>query len=292
MGGTSKSSQTSSSTTNPWEPAQPALKNILGGVADVSPDLTSTETGALNTLQTNAQAGNPYAGQIGSLATDLLGGGPDRSGMVNDAYAQYKTSMDPTARGDYLDPNKNPWFGQVTSTIGNDVQNRVNAMYAGAGRDPGGAGTYGQTVGRGVAEGVAPVFANAYAQERGNQLAGINGLFGAGVGTAGALSGMDQTAFGNRQAGVGAAGSALQAQNYGPSQMLAIEAQRRGIPLGILQQMTGIAAPIAGLGGQSTGTKTGTQEMSGADQFLKIMQGLTAFSAGNSKGASGAPAGM
>lgn len=274
MGGTSKTSSTTNQTTNPWEPAQPALKNILGGVADVSPNLTPTETGAFSSLTANAQAGNPYAGQIGNLATDLLGGGPDRTGLVNDAYSQYRTAMDPTARGDFLDPNKNPWFGQVTNTIGNDVQNRVNAMYAGAGRDPGGAGTYGQTIGRGVAEGVAPVFANAYQNERANQLAGINGLFGAGGATAGLLSGLDQTALGNRQAGIGASNAALQAQNYGPSQLLAIEAQKRGIPLGILQQMTGIAAPIAGLGGQSTGTSTGSQTMSGAQQFAMIMQGL------------------
>ena len=290
MGGTSKSSAQTSSTSAPWEPAQAGLKNILGGAADVSPNLTPTETGALNTLSTNAQAGNPYTGQISNLATDLFGGGTDRTGMVNNAYSQYQSQMAPTAAGDYLDPNKNPWFNQVTSTIGNDVQNRVNAMYAGSGRDPSGAGTYGQTIGRGIAEGTAPVFANAYAQERGNQLGAINGLLGAGMGTAGQLSGLDQTALGNRQAGVGMAGSALAAQNYGPTQQLAIEAQRRGIPLGVLQQLTGITAPIAGLGNQSTGTQSGSQTLSGAQQFALIMQGIGSLGAlGGQKGLAGLP---
>jgi hypothetical protein len=42
------------------------------------------------------------------------------------------------------------------------------------------------------------------------------------------------------------------------SQQLAIEAQRRGIPLSTLQALAGIATPIAGLGQSSTGASTQT----------------------------------
>ncbi len=77
MGGQSSSTQTQQSQTGPWEAAQPMLQGILGqlGSGLNNTGLTSAETGALNTLQTNAAQGNPYAGQIGDYAQALLNGG-------------------------------------------------------------------------------------------------------------------------------------------------------------------------------------------------------------------------
>jgi hypothetical protein len=164
MGSSSQQTQQTHQTTQPWAPTLPALNSILSTVSTMgsSVPLTGTETGALNTLAANAAAGNPYRGQIGALANDLFTGGPDRSGIVNDAYAQLRSQLGATAAGDYLDPNKNPFFAQTTQSIANDVQNRVAGMYAGAGRDPVGAGNFGQTLGRGIAEGLAPVYSSAY----------------------------------------------------------------------------------------------------------------------------------
>jgi hypothetical protein len=56
--------------------------------------------------------------------------------------------------------------------------------------------------------------------------------------------------------------------------MLSAEAQRSGIPLSILQQIAGIATPIAGLGSQSNGTSNTESQMSGAQQFATIAGGL------------------
>lgn len=248
--------QNFSNVTSPWSAAQPFLTGILGRLGDSfsTANVTGTENEAFNRLADSARAGNPFLGQIGNLTNSLFGGGTDRTGMVQGAYDQYNRSLAPTIGGDYLDPTKNPFFSDTTNAITDMVKNRVDAMYAGAGRDPAGAGSYAGVLGDSVAGALAPTFANAYATERGNQLNAINALYGAGTGTAGLLSGLDQTALGNRQAGLSAADAFMGAQNYGPNALLQIEAQRRGIPLQTLAQIAGIGTPIGGLGSQSSGT--------------------------------------
>jgi hypothetical protein len=262
MGSSSQQTQQTHQTTQPWAPTLPALNSILSTVGTMgsSVPLTGTETGALNTLAANAAAGNPYSGQISGLANDLFSGGPDRSGVVNDAYAQLRSQLGATAAGDYLDPSKNPFFAQTTQSIANDVQSRLAGMYAGAGRDPVGAGNFGQTLGRGIAEGVAPVYSNAYNTERQNQISTANQLFGAGSQVANLLAGFDKTALANRLAGLGVSDAALNAQNYGATQALAVEAQRRGIPLNALAQLVNIVTPIARLGTTTDGTQVTNTE--------------------------------
>ena len=129
-------------------------------------------------------------------------------------------------------------------------------MFAGAGRGLSGANL--QTLARGIAQGEAPVLNDAYNTARNQQIAAINSLYGAGNTTGGLLSQFDQTRLANQQAGLGVAktaqGFALDPYN----QQLAIEAQRRGIPLSTLQALAGIATPIAGLGQSSAGPSTQT----------------------------------
>lgn len=270
MGGTSKQSQTSqtSATKNPWEPAIPGLQAIASGVTNQvgSVGINGTENGALDRLSQNAQTGNPYAPQIGNLANDLLAGGPDRTGMVSGAYGDLQNNIGATARGDFVDPANNPFYSQMTSTLSNDIQNRVNGMFAGAGRDLSGANV--GAVSRGITEGVAPIFANQWNAERGNQMNAANTLYNAGNATGGLLSNMDQTAFSNRQAGVDASSAALQARDSGPMQQLAIEAMRRGIPMDQYAKAVGILGPLGGLGGTQSGNSAtqGEHTMSGAQQ--------------------------
>src|SRR5262249_53687211 len=109
--GDTTTTQNSTQRTTPWRPAQPALNSIISGVGNINPNLTGNETGAINNLVRLAQGGNPYAPAIADFARAMLaGGGPDRSGIVNDAYQRYLDQLGATARGDYLDPQRNPWF--------------------------------------------------------------------------------------------------------------------------------------------------------------------------------------
>ena len=165
----------------------------------------------------------------------------------------------------------NPALAAQLAQIQTDVGNSVNSQFAAAGRDFSGANQ--MAYGRGVAAGEAPVIAAQYNTDVANQMAAANALYGAGNTTANTLSGMQQQYLANQGQGVTAAQSALDAQNYGANATLAEEAQRRGIPVQALGLLAQIGVPIAGLGGQTNGTTTGTQDMSGANQFAAIAGG-------------------
>jgi hypothetical protein len=272
MGGTSSKETTQKSQTEPWAEAKPVLTGILGQIGNQlgHVGLTDTENAAFNTLQQSAQAGNPYAPNIARLTTDLFAGGPDRSGAVSGAYDDYRYSLTPFARGDYVNPNANPALQPYLDTIQNDVSNSVNSMFAGAGRDLSPAHV--QALSRGLTQGTAPVMLDAYNQALAGQRSAIDQLYGAGGQTAGLLSGLDRTALGNRQAGIAAANAALQAQNYGPNAELLTEAQKRSITTSLLAQLAGIATPIAALGNQSSGQSTVTSNASPMELALGYSQ--------------------
>ncbi|MBR0756607.1 tail fiber domain-containing protein [Bradyrhizobium jicamae] len=274
MGGQSSSTQTQQSQTTPWTAAQPMLQGILSqlntGLGNTG--LTSAETGALNTLQSNAALGNPYAGQIGGYAQSLFGGGGAnaQAGNVRDNLTTLRSQITPYANGSMI--GNNPALAAQLAQIQADVGNSVNSQFAAAGRDLSGANQ--MAYGRGVAAAEAPVIAAQYNQDVNNQINAANALYNGGNTTANTLSGMQQNYLANQGQGVTAAQSALDAQNYGANATLAEEAQRRGIPVQALSLLAQIGVPIGQLGQQSNGTSNTTQEMSGADQFAKLAGGI------------------
>ncbi len=274
MGGTSTQQQQQTSTTTPYAPAQGTINDILGKLGSQVPksDLTATETGALDTLKTNAAGGNPYAGAIGNAATGLLNGG---GAQANDAgitsnLADYKGLLTPYANGSMVGQNKA--LQDQLDTIRNDVTSQVNGQFAAAGRDGSAANL--QALGRGIAQGEAPVIASQYNQDTQNQLNAANSLYSAGNSTYGLLNQNNQAANANKQAGVDVGSAALDANNYGANQLLAEEAQRRGIPLQNLQTLLGAVSPVGQAFGTMSGSSSGSQTMSGADQFSKIAGGV------------------
>ena len=287
MGGSSKQTQSTSQTTTPWSGATPALNSILGGISSINPGLSGLSSGALAGIEANAANGNPYASGIGNVASTLLqGGGPDRSGYATGAYQSPQNNLADTASGKFLDPNSNPYTSGILDAITNSARNSVAGMYAGSGRDPAGAGSFGYTLGKGVSEAAAPALAGIYGQERQNQLNAANTLYGAGNTTGGLLSGLDQTRLANQGAGIQAATAALSARNQPFNSTLEAEAQRSGIPLGILSQLAGITTPMAQAFGTTNGNSMTTGQMSGAQQFATILQGIGALS-GFGKGGGG-----
>ena len=277
MGGTSTSTQTQQSQTEPWAVAQPMLQTMLGqiGTGLNNTGLTSAESSALDTLQSNAAHGNPYAGQIAGYAQSLLNGGGAmaQAGNVQDNLTTYQNALSPYANGSMI--GNNPALTAQLAQIQSDVANSVNSQFAAAGRDLSGANQ--MAYGRGVAAAEAPVIAAQYNQDVANQLAAANAVYGAGNTTASTLAQMNQNYLTNQGQGVAATQSALDAQNYGANATLAAEAQRRGIPLQALGLLAQIGVPIAGLGQQSSGTTTGTQQKSGADQFATIAGGISSL---------------
>lgn len=279
MGGTSKqtSSTNQSSTTAPWAPAQDTLHGILGqlGTGLANTGVTGRENDALYQLMGNSA--NPYAGQIGNFANELLAGGGamNQAGNINQNFADYQRRLNPIADGANIGPNGNPALKGYLDTIANDVQTRVNGMFAGAGRDLSGM-NQGQLA-RGITEGTAPILAAQYNTDVGNMRSAADSLYGAGNTNAGLLSGLQQQSLQNKQAGIGAAQSFQDAQQSGARGVLEAEALRRGIPVQALGLLANIGIPIAGLGQQSTGQSNsqGTNQMSGAQQFSTLVTPFT-----------------
>lgn len=285
MGGTSRSTQqtqqSQQSQTDPWAPTQPLLKDILAGVSGQigSYQPTSAETGALNTMRGNAANTPNFAPQTGALANDLLAGGPDRTSILSNAYSGLQGQLLPYLSPSYLDPTTNPALSSVLGTIKSDVGNSINGMFAGAGRDL--SGMHAQTLARGLSQGLAAPLFDQYNRNVSTQLGAAGALFDAGGSTAGGLSALDQQSLANRATGLDIGVNGIPAaQNAGAMNTLNTEAIARSLPLQNLAQLLGLVAPVAGLGSQSSGTGTsttsGTQTMSGAQQFATIMNGIGA----------------
>ncbi|HLJ01748.1 MAG TPA: tail fiber domain-containing protein [Bradyrhizobium sp.] len=274
MGGQSTTSQTQQSTTAPWQAAQPDLQGILGQLNPLiqNSGLTPAESGAINQLSQNASQGNPFTGQITDLANNLFNGGGATAQAPNlqSGLSTLQSQLTPFANGSRV--GNDPALQAQLAQIASDTTNQVNGQFAAAGREFSGANQ--QALARGIAQGEAPVIASQYNQDVANQLNASNTLFNAQNTTGGLLSGLNQQALANQQQGVAAAQNALTAQNYGPQQQLALAQLAQSIPAQNLQLLAQIGVPIAGLGNQSSGATQGTQDLSGAQQFGAIAQGL------------------
>jgi len=172
MGGTSKTSQTQSSTTAPWAEAQPALQGILGQLTSNlnNTGVTGAESGALTTLVNNGNAATSnYAAPTADFAKNLLSGGgsTDQAGNVNANYQRYVDQTNPLASNTNYNPYDTPGFKDALSTTIADITNSTNGQFAAAGRDFSGANS--QTLGRGILQGVAPTIAAQYNQNVQNQ---------------------------------------------------------------------------------------------------------------------------
>jgi hypothetical protein len=276
MGGTSKTTQTQQSETSPWAPSQGLLTGILGDLNAYrgQSGITGAQTNALNTIEQNAANVGQYAPAVQDYTKSLLGGGGamNQAGAINQNYLDYQKATQPLASNTNYNPYDTTGFKDAINTLTSDITNGINSKFAAAGRDFSGSNS--QALGRGITQGIAPTIAAQYNQNVQNQQGAAGNLYNAGNTNAGLLSGLQQQDLANRGVGVGAIGAGQEALNSGATNTLAAEAQRLGIPLQNLGLLAQIGVPIAGLGGTSSGTSTGTQQMSGVDQFYKIASGL------------------
>lgn len=274
MGGESKQTQTSSSTTAPWEAAQPAIKGILDQLQPqiANSGLSGASMQAINQLEQNAQQGNPFASQITGLTQNLLNGGGAnaQAGNISNNLSTLQSQLTPFASGSMV--GNNPALKAQLDTLMSDITGSVNGSFAAAGRT--GSPMNAQTLARGFAQGAAPVLASQFNTDVQRQMDAANTLFNGGNATAGLLSGLNQQGLANQQQGVAGTADAIAAQNFAPTQTLNLEQLKQQIPAQNLGLLAQIGIPIAGLGSQSTGTATGTNQMSGAQQFGMIANGI------------------
>jgi hypothetical protein len=234
--------------TDPWGPAIPYLTNFLQDTDATRANLgpSQDQLDAFAQLKNNVSQGNPFTSQIAQLANDQFGSASN-SGQVQDAYKTLQNNLGDYASGKMLDFSSNPYIQQMLKTVGDDTQNRINQMFAGAGRDLSGMNQ--QTLARGLAQGEAPILSQLYTQEQQNQLNAANALFNAGSGAASEGQQLDQAAQAARAAGINTGNQALNAANYGPNQVLNLDQQLKQMPLNDLSLYASLLLPAAGLGG-------------------------------------------
>lgn len=265
MGGgdTKKTETTQSSETNPWAPTMPLLSSILGQLGGINTGVSNQQQTALNNLNSAAGSIPDLSGGLTSAVTGALGTSTaPQQGMLSDAYKTYTQNLGNTASGAELDPYSTPGFSDAIGTMTNDITNQVKGVFAGSGRDPSGAGSFSGSLGRGLTQGIAPVIASQFNQNKQNQMSAANGLLN-GAGTT--ASGTTQQQLAQLQAqfqGLQGAGALPGLLTAPASTQLAAANANYSQPLSNIGQLSGLVSGIAGLGGTSSGKGTSETEQS------------------------------
>lgn len=251
----------------------PTVQGIIGQLNPLiaNSGTTAAQTDAINHLTANGQAGNPYAPQIGTNATTLLNGGGanGQNGALGDNLNTLKGTL-----GQYTDPNystvNSPAVQAALQAANSDVTNQVNGQFAAAGRSGSGMNT--QTLARGIAQADAPIILNQANQDTATRMGAANTLYGAGNTTSGAITGNNQTALGNQQAGSTAATNALDAANWGDKATIAAQQLGQSIPASNLGMLSQIGIPLAGL--NTTTNANGTSNTQNQASLLQQITGI------------------
>jgi hypothetical protein len=259
--GSESKSQSSKSKQDPWKPAVPYLKDFLAQTGQVGANagqgLTPGQTAAFGQLKDNALQGSPWVAQQSQLAGDLYGTA-DRTGIVGDAYSGLQSQLGDYASGKYLDPMSNPQMQAMLTQVGDDAANRVNAQFAGAGRDLSGANQ--MAVGRGVTQAQLPLLLDQYNRAQGQQIDAAKTLYGAGSDTASTQGALDAQRAALRGQAAGAGQAATDMQNAGAERTIDLEQMMKTLPYEELGQLAALLFPAGQLGKQTkaTGESSGT----------------------------------
>ena len=266
-------SQQSQSQSSPWAPAQGELMQILQGIGGQNGNMQMTpqEQQAIQQWQQNAGGLQNFTGQATNAANKFLTGDP--TGLLGPAYQQYQNTMNPIANAS-LNPMQTPGFSNALNTMNTDITNQVNGGFAAAGRSGSGLNT--QNLARGLSQGDSQAIANQYNQNVSNVQNASNGLLAGGMGTAGAMGN-------NMGQGLGIAGTIPGFASQGPQAMLQAGMAGQQLPMQLLGMLENLTVPIAGLGGQTSGSSQGqtTNQMSP----LQMMMGM--FGGGGNSAFSG-----
>lgn len=272
------SSKKSSSTTNtqsqgdsdPWDYSIPYLQDFLKEAGAVGgTGLTPDQKYAFEYLKNNAFQGNPWDVEQAKLANDLYAS-PDRAAGVGDAYKTLQTQIGGYAAGDFVDPMKNPQIQAMLTQVGDDISNRINAQFAGAGRDLSGANQ--TAVAKGVSQGTLGLLLDQYNRGQDQQIGAARSLYDAGTGTATTQSNLDAARANLRGSGAAAGQAALDMTNQGANSILELDQQIKMLPYEDLATLGSILFPVAGLGQQQSqkGTSTTNSKSSGMSAGLGI----------------------
>jgi hypothetical protein len=253
--------QSQSSTTNPYAPAQPLVNSLISQYGSLNPGLTANQGGALTNLN-NSVSNLPNFGDTATSGVNSIFGNANSApqvGMLNNAYSTLQGNLGATASGANLDPYSTPGFGDALKTAMDDITNRTKGVYAASGRDPSGAGSFAQSLGRGLTQGVAPTIAGQYNTNYGNMVNANNSLFSGAGNTASAINNLRSGDTATMLAGLQGAGAIPGLYSQPATAQLGAANAQYGQQFQNLAQLLQPSVALAGLGSNSTGTGNSTQ---------------------------------
>lgn len=285
-------SQTSS--TNPWQPTQPLLKDILGQVGQGNFSPTAGQTSATGQIVGEAGGVPSYGAQGEQAVSNLFGSNTgNQQDILRGAYGQQQGALSPMLSAGYTNPYTNPALSSAMKTMGSDITNQIQGQAAAAGRPMGTNADTTQALARGLSQGEGGLLANEFNTLTQNQMGAANQLGNAAGQTASGLTQQQQMMLQNQMAGMGAAGQIPgMLMQPGMAQLGAANMQAQ-LPWANLGAAEGLVNPIAGLGGKSSGTSSGTtttqspmsqQIIGGTLGGLGLLGGTGAFNQGGNQG--------
>lgn len=266
---TTTQQQSSTSTTDPWSAATPLLQGLINSYGGLSTSPTANQTTATNNLVNSANNLPDFTGQAGAAVNSTFG----NAGMLNSSYGQLQGNLGATASGANLNPYSTPGFSDAINTATSDITNATKGVYAGSGRDPSGAGSFSQSLGRGLTQGIAPIIQSQYNTNEQNMLNANNTLYNAGLSTVGGLDANTAAALGGAGAlptiGTGNANAQLNAANT-----------QQSLPYADLLQQLQAAGMLGGMGGTTNSNTSGTGTQTPANDPLSNWIGGISAGAG------------
>jgi hypothetical protein len=256
---TSTTQQTQSSQSQPWAAALPLVNNLISKYGNQSTDVTGQQSTALANLNQATSNLPNFVPQASTAISNLFNTNTaPQVGMLQTAYDTQKANLSPIASGS-TNPYDTPGFSDAIKTAIADTTNAVKGVYAGSGRDPSGAGSFAQSLGRGITQGISPTIASQFNANVGNLMNANSALMSGANNTATGINALNQQGLTNGVAGLTAAGSIPGLATGGGLAQLGAANAAYSLPYANLSALLQPSTALAGLGTTSSGTSQGTQ---------------------------------
>jgi hypothetical protein len=236
--------QTTTSSTQPYAPAEPYLQDILGEAqniyrSDVGRSFFPGSTVVPFANQTQEALNLQQAQSLEQMAPSAM------LGQAGNTFGQFAASPQSSYGG--LTPQADYLTG-IRQGITSDVMGEVQSQFGGMGRT-GTSPQAQQAAARGITQAYAPIAAELGSQERGREMSGMESAYGRQLQAAGQLPGMQQQMDMRRQQGIaslGGVGSAYEnlAQRQMQDQIARFQFGQQA-PINALNQYAGLISPIA-----------------------------------------------
>ena len=236
--------QTTTSSTQPYKPAEPYLQDILGEASNIYRSGVGRSFFPGSTVvpfanQTQEALNLGQAASLEQMAPSAM------YGQAANTFGQFAASPQSSYGG--LTPQADYLTG-IRQGITSDVMGSVQSQFGGMGRT-GTSPQAQQAAARGITQAYAPIASQLASQERGREQSGMESAYGRQLQAAGQLPGMQQHMDMRRQQGIASLGGVGSAYENLAQRQLQDQIQRfqfgQQAPMQQLQQYAGLISPIA-----------------------------------------------